>query len=624
METRSMATLQTSNLINLSPWIIIENINWFSDLLEVAGLGLWVFDGNGATMHINRQTSAMLGYTFDEMISLPISTFGDQEALAQAFSLRLRCKQGISETKEFKLRHRNGSSVNVMLSATPVFDKAGKYCGVVTLLMDITGKKGVEDALRKSEEKYCAILENISDGYYECDLNGNVIFANDSFARMYGFECRNEIVGRNYHDYSDSEYAEKLYRTCRKIFRTGQPCPLFYYELTDRHGNRRWASISISPIRDAHNKISGFSGITRDVTEMMRSREELRLSQESFAKAFEASPCGMALITYPEGRIELINERLAEQIGYRPDEVIGRKFTELSYWENREERIEIVRRLEAHGFVRDLETKIRRKNGEIRDRLLSIELIKVNGKRYCLSASTDITVRKRVEQDLERSREQLRALSSHIESVREAERKRIAREIHDELGQLLTGIKIDISWVDKHVAKSIDAELREKLGPRIDDIEGLLENTIQTVRDIAAKLRPGVLDDLGLIAAIKWQAEDFGKRTGIKVALKLCGEQRNLSPDLATALFRIFQEILTNVMRYACAKNVAVELSASDGELRLTVTDDGIGIAPDKINDPKSLGLLGMRERALSFNGSVEIKGWPEEGTQITVRIPIK
>src|SRR4051794_16459385 len=217
---------------------------------------------------------------------------------------------------------------------------------------------------------------------------------------------------------------------------------------------------------------------------------------------------------------------------------------------------------------------------------------------------------------LRESEDKLRRLAAHLISVREEERAHIAREIHDELGQVLTGLKMEVTWLAKR--------LREKpLIEKTDSMCKLIDTTVQTVRKIATGLRPEMLDDMGLIAAVGWQAKEFQKRTGIRCRAKLPPEVK-FDMDISTTMFRIFQEILTNVARHSRATRVDIEFIASEDRVGLEVTDNGVGIADSDLNGKKSLGLLGMHERALLFGGDVKITGTPGHGTRVSVSIPVK
>jgi signal transduction histidine kinase len=217
------------------------------------------------------------------------------------------------------------------------------------------------------------------------------------------------------------------------------------------------------------------------------------------------------------------------------------------------------------------------------------------------------------------SEKQLRALAGRLESAREDERKRISREIHDQLGQQLTSLKLDIGWLSRRRPRTPDTE---DVGERLGAISSLLDATVTTVRRLATELRPGVLDDLGLDDALDWQGRDFAQRSGIAVTLETSEAAAPVGDDQATTLFRCFQEILTNVVRHANARNVTARLVREDGFISLAVTDDGRGITPEEATKMSSLGLVGMRERAMLLGGTFQIAGKPAEGTTVTIRLP--
>lgn len=232
----------------------------------------------------------------------------------------------------------------------------------------------------------------------------------------------------------------------------------------------------------------------------------------------------------------------------------------------------------------------------------------------------DITARKAIEDELRASREELRRLSSHLEAAREEERTRIAREIHDELGGAMTSLKMDVSRLQRNAA-SLTPEL---LLERTAAMTQLINDTIKTVRRIATELRPGVLDDLGLVAAIEWQLQEFGARSGLECQLIVQVDEIELDANRSTAIFRVFQETLTNVARHAEATRVIVALEAEDHHVVLRVEDNGRGIAPQDLAGGRSLGLVGMRERVRLLAGELTIDGAPGQGTTVRVRIPLK
>jgi signal transduction histidine kinase len=225
--------------------------------------------------------------------------------------------------------------------------------------------------------------------------------------------------------------------------------------------------------------------------------------------------------------------------------------------------------------------------------------------------------RRRAEERLWQSYEQLRALSIKLQNVREEERTRIAREVHDELGQTLTGLKLQLFWLASHLPKNLKAlhEKSRQIAHRIDE-------TIHAVRRIATELRPGLLDTAGLQAAVEWQANEFQTQTGIQCRVRADIQETISDQDLNTAFFRIFQETLTNIIRHASATKVEVRLTKAADCLILEVRDNGRGISENEIRNPKSLGLLGMRERAALLGGDVRVRGEAGKGTAVTVCVP--
>ncbi|HEV8261306.1 MAG TPA: response regulator [Burkholderiales bacterium] len=235
-----------------------------------------------------------------------------------------------------------------------------------------------------------------------------------------------------------------------------------------------------------------------------------------------------------------------------------------------------------------------------------------------VALANEIKERKIAETQLRESEVQLRALAARLISIREEERARIAREIHDELGQVLTGLKMDVTWLAKRLAGT-----EKQLVEKAEAMSRLIDSTMHLIRRISTGLRPEILDDMGLVAAIGWQVKEFQKRMGMRCRIKLPEDHVVLDKELSTAVFRIFQEILTNIARHAKASSVNVNLSISEDLLTLKVIDDGIGISESQIRGNGSLGLLGMQERAQIFGGEVSIQGGSRRGTAVSVSIPM-
>jgi signal transduction histidine kinase len=245
----------------------------------------------------------------------------------------------------------------------------------------------------------------------------------------------------------------------------------------------------------------------------------------------------------------------------------------------------------------------------------SLEGLAVSAVQTREAMKQESSKRKRVEEELKNALKNIRSLTAKMELIREEERMQVARQIHDELGQLLTGFRLDLSWLAKN-QKAILEKSKSMLK--------LSDTTLESVQRISSELRPGLLDELGLSKAIDWQAQDFQSRCGIKCNLSLELDDQDIDRNLSTAVFRIFQEAITNVARHSHATRMSIKLREEEGDLILTITDNGRGIEEDEKTSPKSLGLVGIRERAQAFEGKIEINGVPGKGTTVIAQIPIR
>jgi len=322
-----------------------------------------------------------------------------------------------------------------------------------------------------------------------------------------------------------------------------------------------------------------------------------------------------------EGNIVQFNKACETLTGYQEHEVVGQRLRNFLFEAKELESANaIFHNQPAYQFPIDFESIWVAKDGThhlIACSTTNLEDDKGNI-QWVLFTGLDITERKQVEQEVRKSQEQLRNLAAHLQSIREEERTLIAREIHDELGQALTALKMDIAWLNKKLPPD-----QQLLLDKIKAMSHLIDSTTQTVKKISSKLRPGLLDDLGLVAAIEWQSEEFMNRTGIKCDLTLLSNHTVLDRDRSTALFRIFQETLTNIACHAAASKIEVRLQQNNDRVTLIVTDNGIGIAEQQISSSSSLGLIGMRERAYVLGGEVKIQGIKGKGTTVTVTLPL-
>jgi PAS domain S-box-containing protein len=309
------------------------------------------------------------------------------------------------------------------------------------------------------------------------------------------------------------------------------------------------------------------------------------------------------------------NRRFARLLGARLQRVIGSAM-EGMVWPGDRARLAALLLRATQRSCRG-EIHLKSQAGTLLPVHLSLNPLRLEGTRAICLIASDLSDVKRVEQELRASSEQSRNLAARLLLVREEERTRIAREIHDELGQSLTAVKIDVAWLASRLPRGDAATLE-----RVRSTLALADSIIQSVRRISTELRPGILD-LGLAAAVEWQAQEFQARTGIQCNLRLLTEEA-FAPEISTAMFRILQETLTNVARHAKATRVEVVKQKQRNRLVLRIRDNGLGFDPEDPSISKSLGLLGMRERAAMLGGGVDIASGPGKGTSVTAWVPLR
>jgi len=392
------------------------------------------------------------------------------------------------------------------------------------------------------------------------------------------------------------------------------------YRWQTGNGEYRWFRDEAVLIRRSDGTPQEIVGLWTDVTARRQAGEVIQ-RQADIINQIQETVISVDL----DGYVMSWNQGAVQLLGYPVEEALGKHISFVYPVEDREflER-EVIGAVKAKG-THQVEVRRRTKSGEMRFAQLSLTLLRddTDSPIGIIGYSMDITDRKRMEEALINSRNQLEALAVRLELVREEERTRIALEVHDVLGQALTALKLDVSWVSKRITESTEPAQFAAVLARLTSALELLDSTIQSVRDIATTLRPGVLDQLGLEAAVEWQAREFHNRTGISCETTIWPDRIVVGPEQSTALFRILQEILTNVARHAKATNVSIRLEQSDEHVSLQVRDNGRGITDVEQSGPKAFGLLGMRLRVQQQGGRLDIQGTSGTGTTVTVRIPL-
>jgi len=481
----------------------------------------------------------------------------------------------------------------------------------IAIVRDVTDEKRTKQGLHESQERFRRLAEAAFEGVAITE-NGIILDANAQLMQMLKCEPA-DIIGKKVADFVTPESVAIL----QDSYQADDASP---YEFV---GLRSDGSTFQA---EARGKSIPFEGrkvrvaVIRDITQRKLAERALRESEERFRLIFEKGPIGMYL-AFPSQSFIRVNNALCEMLGYKEHELVGRTLADVVYSKDLEEGMSVANR--AHEDEMEsyqIERRFRCKNGDLIWTNLKGAMIKDSaGNVVCgLGIIENITERRQAEQQLKQSRAQLHNLMRHMQSKIEEERKHIAREVHDELGQILTKLKIDLATILK-IPVGSDIMLRETA----ESMNDLLNTAIHQVHQISTNLRPHLLDDLGLVEAIYWMCEELEKSAGIKCKVELQPEEVHFSAELTTTIFRMCQEALTNVIRHSNATRVHVVLVVDNDILRLKIIDNGMGITSEQIEDEKSFGIMGMRERLYDFNGNVAFVSPEAGGTIVDVTIPL-
>ncbi|MES2287058.1 MAG: PAS domain-containing protein [Bacteroidota bacterium] len=468
--------------------------------------------------------------------------------------------------------------------------------------------------LQDSENNFSTMLARVSDAFVSVDNNGHYTYMNQKAGELFDRDPK-KTIGKNIW----AEFPESI----------GQPFQIAYEKAM-----REQKLVQIEVYYQPYNKWfenniypspSGLSIYFRDITEKKQAEEKIKASQEQLQLIYDSVSDSLFLIdVLPEEKYKMIsiNKSFTSSTGLTNGQVLNKYIHEIipepSLQIVLKNYAEVVRQKQIIEWEETTSYPTGVKTGKV----YMTPILDEEGKCVqLLGVVHDITEQKMAETEILEMNEQLRSLSGHLQNIREEERTHIAREIHDDLGQQLTGLKFALTALKNKNEKELHLTL---LMERTNDMIDMVNTTIVSVRRIAKELRPSVLDDLGLEAAIEWYAKEYEERTEMKIVLESKLDDQKFSKDINTAVFRIFQESLTNITRHSEATEVDVKIFFQENNLVLVIIDNGIGISDERKNNRSSLGLLGMHERATYLDGTFTIEKHQNGGTIVTVKIPIK
>jgi PAS domain S-box-containing protein len=579
-------------------------------------------DENHQLKLVNREWERTLGWSLKEIqeknIDILVEGYPDPKYREYVRDLVINSN---AEWVDLKTTVRDGRVIDTCWAMLHLSDGTGIGIG-----QDITRRKGMEEALRESEEWFRQLTENIHDLFWiKTPDFKRVLYFSPEYESITGRPRGNRYQDQGYQPFLDMIVPEDRERIAAVMRRGAQEFDV-EFRIARPDGSLRWIRDRGFPIRDQAGVVLRIAGIAHDITERKLAEAALRESEERFQQIAESI----------HEVFWLANADLSRMLYVSPSfqNLIGGPFELRQQNANIENVLSLVhpddlagvkQALQAPSREFDIEFRIQRVDGSvrwIRDRGFPLRdesgaICRIGG------VAEDITERKAAEDLLKASSEQLRALSASLQSAREKEATRIARQIHDDMGGILTGLRWELEALEKMLDQPADPAHLKAMRDKLATMLGLTDTTINVVRRIASELRPSILDDLGLVEAIEWQTQQFQARTGIECHCECSLQSIALGEQQSTAVFRIVQEALTNILRHAQATRVNVAMNEEDGILVLKVRDDGRGITPAEVSNEKSLGLLGMRERAHLIGGDVYIVGLRGGGTTLRVRVPL-
>ena len=487
----------------------------------------------------------------------------------------------------------------------------------------IPAPDAAEEALRDVERRYRDLVEGARNVVLRLSDQGVLSFVNRTFETITGW-APHSCLGRPFVDLVHADDRPRAAEALRRTLGGDSPVPLDLRISSENGPSDRVLEFTLVPhARDG--RVAGVIGTATDVTSRREQEATLRRTESEFRQLVASVQAIVWRADAATLEMRFVSQEAESLLRYP----LALWTDEPAFWqehihpEDREWAVTLRARAGAEGRNYDAEYRMITADGRV---VWVRDVVRARGgerrQGELIGFTTDVTERRQAEEDLRRSRDRLSELSAHIEWAREEERTGIAREIHDELGQALTALRMDVSWLRGRLAGPLPDD-RTPLLAKLQEMVELIDDTIGRARRISTELRPGVLDDLGLEAAASWLTEDFQRRTGVRCQLASALPALTLEREASTALFRILQEALTNVSRHAEASQVQVELGQEGGRLVLEVRDNGRGTAEGRPSGRRSLGVLGMMERARRLGGTLTFTSAPGAGTVVQASVPL-
>ncbi|MGZ4955709.1 MAG: PAS domain S-box protein [Methylobacter sp.] len=593
--------------LNLMQHAIDSSING----IIITGLA----DTDYAIVYANEAFLQMSGYSMQELLGrncrILQNNDKDQPDIAELRAALESYRDAYAILRNYR---KDGSLFWNEVYISPIHDKRGRITHYVGVQNDVTHRIEMEDSLSKSEARMRSIFNNVSDGIIIIDDNGIIESLNPSFERLFGYSAE-ELIGHSINnlmpepDRSRHNSYLTNYLNSRKAKIIG-----IRRELNGLRKDGSIFSMELGVSELYVDQRHFFIGTARDITERKHTEEALRKSEERYMLVERAINDGIWDWNILTGE-SYHSPRWLELLGYQESDLPGAfsSFFDLVHPDDKAVFSENLRRHQQGNAPFCAEIRLRHKDGSYRWILSRGDTIRDKSARAIrmVGSIIDITDRKQHE-------EALRNLSSHLVSAREAERTRIAREVHDQLGSILAVLKMDLSWLAKQIPEDL-----LNCHKKVAAMNRHLKDAIQSVRKIITDLRPSILDDFGLLAAIEWKIDGFRQQTGMQCVLTEPKDDIVMDKNRDIAVFRIMQEALTNITLHSGATKVTIDVETGTNKLIIKITDNGCGMTKAQMHNPGKYGILGMHERVRHLGGDLAIVSSPGKGTTLVLNMPL-
>jgi PAS domain S-box-containing protein len=589
--------------------------NPYQQIFEIGQEGIWTFDTDDRVSLANQRICEMLGYSVDELVGRDVFEFIDENDRETVRNALARRRGGLTEQYDLRLRRKDGVMIWTTVSACPMLE-GERYGGALCMTSDITARKNAEEELHRSEQRFALVAKALNEVVYETDMvTGRVSFS-EGMHDVYGHQTTNTLQW--WLDQIHSDDRDRVSTMLGEIRSGARDSGETEYRL--RRADGTFADIYVRGfvVRNSEGRAIRVFGALLDVTEKKAAQAAVKRSQLRLQALFDNTLDAIFLLN-DHGYIIDANPSADAALGFPLGELKQMHFSKLVPSSLESNASQLWRHLRESGR-QSTEFSLRRKDGKIID--IEYRAVADIQPEVHLVVIRDITDRKHAEVALAESRRRLEVLARQVVQTQEDERGRIARELHDEIGQILTAVNLGLDAVQRI------ADCGPRASSQIDETRAAVAQAVQQIRDLSLGLRPLILDDLGIVPTLRWHLSSQSRKAGLTIDFRASLPVDHLSAEIETACFRIVQEAITNVIRHAHARKVLVELKPKGtDQMSLMIKDDGDGFDPSlamaRWEGNSRLGLAGMQERVRLLGGKIDISSRRGEGTQIDVTFPV-